>query len=80
MTSRNNNKNSINETSELDKKIEQADPLIKHAISEYRKEILRLQKQIVKEQISHESEKQYLLERLEQEKIQVNIISYENDI
>ena len=47
--------------------------MIKYAISEYQKEIVRLQKQLVKEHIAHESEKAHLLERIEQEKVHVVI-------
>ena len=42
--------------SELDTKMSKAHPMIKQAFSEFKKEIDRLQKQLVKEQISHESE------------------------
>lgn len=68
MAKRNTKNQSSHEPSELETKLQQADPMIKHAISEYQKEIERLQKQLVKEQIAHESEKAHLLERIEQEK------------
>ena len=73
MAKRNPKNNPVVEPSELELKVQQADPMIKHAISEYQKEIARLQKQLVKEQIAHESERAHLLERIEQEKIQVVI-------
>ena len=72
-TKRNPKNNPVVEPSELESKVQQADPMIKHAFSEYQKEITRLQKQLVKEQIAHESERAHLLERIEQEKIQVVI-------
>lgn len=59
---------SISEPSELDHRIKKADPMIREAISEYKKEIARLQKKLVKEQISHESEKAHLLEQIKQNK------------
>jgi hypothetical protein len=73
MTKRNASKQPVNEPSELDTKVQQADPMIKQAFSEYKKEIARLQQQLVKEQIAHESEKARLLERLEQEKVHITI-------
>jgi|GEM_PF-4299556 len=42
--------------SELDVQVSKAHPMIKQAFSEFKKEINRLQKQLVKEQINHESE------------------------
>ncbi len=44
------------EISELDIKMRKTHPMIKQAFSEYEKEINRLQKQLVKEQIRHQSE------------------------
>jgi len=79
MTKQNSPKQPIYEPSELDTKVQQAHPMIKLAISEYQKEIARLQKQLVKEQIAHESEKQYLLERIEQEKVNVTIQSFSGE-
>ena len=73
MVKRSTKKQTVHEPSELDTKVQQADPMIKQAISEYQKEIARLQKQLVKEQIAHESEKAHLLERIEQEKVDVVI-------
>ena len=73
MTKRNPENKPVVEPSELESKVQQADPIIKHAISEYQKEIARLQKQLVKEHIAHESEKAHLLERIEQEKVHVVI-------
>jgi hypothetical protein len=73
MVKRSTKKQTVHEPSELDTKVQQADPMIKQAISEYQKEIARLQKQLVKEQIAHESEKAHLLERIEQEKVNVVI-------
>ena len=73
MVKRNTEKQPVPEPSELDAKVQQADPMIKQAISEYQKEIARLQKQLVKEQIAHESEKAHLLERIKQEKVNVVI-------
>lgn len=49
-------KQPVNDKSELETKMEQADPMIKQAFSECKKEIARLQQQLVKEQIAHESE------------------------
>lgn len=71
MTKRTPEKNPVIEPSELETKVQQADPLIQHAFSEYQKEIRRLQKQLVKEHIAHESEKAHLLERIEQEKVHI---------
>lgn len=73
MTKRNPQNKPIIEASDLETKMQQADPIIKHAFSEYQKEIARLQKQLVKEHIAHESEKAHLLERIEQEKVHVVI-------
>lgn len=73
MAKRNSKNDTVAEPSELESKVQQADPMIKHAISEYQKEIARLQKQLVKEQIAHESERAHLLERIEQGKLQVVI-------
>ena len=73
MTKRNPENKPVVEPSELESKVQQADPIIKHAFSEYQKEIARLQKQLVKEHIAHESEKAHLLERIEQEKVHVVI-------
>jgi len=73
MAKRNPKNDQVVEPSELEFKVQQADPMIKYAISEYQKEIVRLQKQLVKEHIAHESEKAHLLERIEQEKVHVVI-------
>ena len=73
MGKRNPKNDQVVEPSELEFKVQQADPMIKYAISEYQKEIVRLQKQLVKEHIAHESEKAHLLERIEQEKVHVVI-------
>ena len=73
MVKLNPKKQTVPEPSELDSRLQQADPMIKQAISEYQKEIARLQKQLVKEQIAHESEKAHLLERIEQEKVNIVI-------
>jgi hypothetical protein len=51
MTKRNTKNKPIIEPSEFETKMQQADPIIKHAFSEYQKEIARLQKQLVKEHI-----------------------------
>jgi TPP-dependent pyruvate/acetoin dehydrogenase alpha subunit len=40
----------------LNRKLSKTHPIIKQAFSEYKKEIARLQKQLVKEQIAHQSE------------------------
>jgi hypothetical protein len=72
-------KQPISELSELDAKVQKADPVIKHAISEYRKEIDRLQKQLVKEQIAHESETARMREQLEKDKLTVNIVKFGED-
>ena len=58
----------LQEASALDAKLKRADPLIKHAITEYRNEISRLKRQLVKEQIAHETEKNGLLAQLEEAK------------
>ncbi len=71
MTERYPKNNPVVEPSEFETKMQQADPMIKHAFSEYQKEIARLQKQLVKEHIAHESEKAHLLERLKQEQFHV---------
>lgn len=73
MAKRNAKNKPIIEPSEFETKMQQADPIIKHAFSEYQKEIARLQKQLVKEHIAHESERAHLLERIEQEKVHVVI-------
>jgi len=78
MVKRNTKKQPDPEPSELDTKVQEADPMIKQAISEYQKEIARLQKQLVKEQIAHESEKAHLLERIKQEKVNVVIQKFGN--
>ena len=44
------------EISELDVKMRKTHPMIKQAFSKYQKEIGRLQKQLVKEHIRHQSE------------------------
>ncbi len=56
MTKRTPKQKPVDEFTELDAKVNQADPIIKQAFSEYKKEISRLQKQLVKDQIAHESE------------------------
>ena len=66
-------KEPIKENSELEKKVRQADPMIKYAFSEYKKEISRLQKQLVKEQITHESEVARLMAQFEKNKLTVVI-------
>lgn len=76
MAKPNNRKQKSFEPTELDMKLQQADPMIKHAISEYKKELARLQKQLVKEQIAHESEKAHLLERIDQEKNPIQIVTF----
>ena len=73
MTKRNSEKQPIADPSELETKVQKADPMIKEAFFQYQKEIARLQKQLVKEHIAHESEKAHLLERIEQERINVVI-------
>ena len=80
MTKRNIENKPVIEPSEFETKMQNADPIIKYAISEYKKEIARLQKQLVKEQIAHESENAHLLERIVQEKIQVVISPSDVDI
>ena len=79
MAKRYSPKKPVTESSELETKVQQADPMIKHAFSEYKKEIARLQKQLVKEQIAHESEKVHLLERIEQEKLHVVIQKFSKE-
>jgi len=79
MTKRDLENKPVIEPSELETKIQKADPIIKYAFSEYQKEITRLQKQLVKEHIAHESEKAHLLERIEQEKVHVVIQKYGDD-
>lgn len=61
MGSKHTKKKPSQKVSALDAKVEKADSLIKHAIAEYRKEISRLQRHLVKEQIAHEPEKNRLL-------------------
>jgi hypothetical protein len=80
MTKRDAPKQPINEPSELESKVQQADPMIKQAFSEYQKEIVRLQKQLVKEHIAHESEKAHLLERIKKEKVHVTIQNFAKKI
>ena len=77
--SKQNNSEPVYEPSELENKVKQADPMIQDAISEYKKEIARLRKLLVKEQIAHESEKAHLLERIEQEKNTAQIVMF-NDL
>ncbi len=77
MAKRNTKNQPIHEPSELETKMQHADPMIKQAFSEYQKEIKRLQKQLVKEHIAHESEKAHFLERIKQEKI--NVVLEESD-
>ncbi|HEY6281293.1 MAG TPA: hypothetical protein VIW72_05805 [Burkholderiales bacterium] len=54
--------------STLDAEVAKSHPLVKHAMTEFRKEISRLHKQLVKEQIAHESETEKLRAQLEQAK------------
>lgn len=75
-------KQPVNEKSELETKVQQADPIIKQAFSDYKKEIARLQKQLVKEQIAHESEVERMKEQFKEEiksapKINVHFVSPE---
>ena len=76
MAKRNTKNQPVHERSELETKVQRADPMIKQAFSEYQKEIERLQKQLVKEHIAHESEKAHLLERIEQEKLHVEVVNF----
>ncbi len=55
------------EISELDVKMSKTHPMIKQAFSEYKKEISRLQKQLVKEQIRHQSETERMKAEFEEE-------------
>jgi hypothetical protein len=73
MTKRNTKKQPVSKLSELDLKVSQADPIIKHAFSEYPKEVSRLQKLLVKQEITHKSEIARLKESFEQNKLTVNI-------
>jgi hypothetical protein len=79
MVKRDTEHNKINESFELETKVQQADPMIKQAFSEYKKEIMRLQKQLVKEQIAHESEKEYLLERIKQGEMHVIVQGFDKE-
>lgn len=72
-------KQPISELSELDAAVQKAEPIIKHAIAEYRKEVERLQKQLVKEQIAHESETARRNEQFEKDKITVQIQKFAPD-
>ena len=76
MAKRNTKNQPVHERSELETKVQRADPMIKQAFSEYQKEIERLQKQLVKEHIAHESEKAHLLERIEKEKLHVEVVNF----
>ncbi|HDL85656.1 MAG TPA: hypothetical protein ENH11_04930 [Candidatus Acetothermia bacterium] len=80
MTKTTTKKDPIKDNSELDKKVRQADPMIKHAFSEYKKEISRLQKQLAKEQIAHESEIAGLKAKFEKERITVVFDKSDKDL
>ena len=73
-------KDPVKENSELDKKARQADPMIKHAFTEYKKEISRLQKQLVKEQITHESEIVRLKAKFEKEQVTVVVSEFDKKL
>lgn len=53
------------EPTELDKALRNAAAIVQEAVAEFRKEVGRLQRQLVKEQIAHESERAALLARLD---------------
>lgn len=66
------------ENSELDSRVKNADPMIQIAFKAYRDEIARLQKQLVKEQLAHESEIANLLAQIEQRK-QIQVVFDDGD-
>lgn len=75
MPSKNIKKKSTKTVSELDAKLKQADPIIRIAVSEFRKELTRLNKALAKEQVSHESEIEKLKALLaEEKKNKINVI------
>ncbi len=80
MTKTTTKKEPVKENSELDKKMKQADPMIKHALSEYKKEIFRLQKQLVKEQIAHDSEIARLTAQFEKDKLTVVVTKFDEKL
>ena len=74
---RNTEKDKIVELSELDAAVQNAEPILKHAIAEYRKEVARLQKQLVKEQIAHESETARMKEQFQKDKLTVQLVQFD---
>lgn len=54
------------EDDDLKAKVKVADPMIKALLSELEKEIERLQKKIVKQEVAHKSERTYLREKIKE--------------